>query len=367
MTTALASASIPASTSVKTPQLSLAAAQAQFGGGHGYLAACTMGLPTRDTIQAQHADLDRAYHTGTDCAVYEAAVAAGRASYARLVGVSTDRVAIGSQESVMAGVIAASAPDGAEIVCIDGDFSSIIFPFLQQQHRGVHVRHVPQDAVAESVTERTWLVAFSLVQSATGVIADADTIIAAAARTGTRTLCDLTQAAGWLPVDASKFDATIGHAYKWLSAPRGVAFMTVSQDFAGRLRPVQAGWYAGDDPWTSTYGPNMHLADDARRFDVSPAWQSWIGAAPALDMYASLDMQEVAAYDIALGDALCEGLGLTTRGQSIVTWHDPDGDQLARLTGAGIVASGRAGNARVAFHLWNDESDVDAVLRALGR
>ncbi|HEY5222342.1 MAG TPA: aminotransferase class V-fold PLP-dependent enzyme [Microbacteriaceae bacterium] len=357
----------PASASAPAPRLTIGDAHAQFGGGHGYLAACTMGLPTRDTIQAQHTDLDRAYHNGTDTAVYEAAVAAGRASYARLVGVGAERVAIGSQVSVMASVIAASAPADAEIVCIDGDFSSIIFPFLQQQHRGVRVRHVPLDALAESITENTWLVAFSLVQSATGVIADADAIVTAAALAGARTLCDVTQAAGWLPVDASRFDATIGHAYKWLSAPRGVAFLTVSKDFAAQLRPVQAGWYAGDNPWTSTYGPSMHLADDVRRFDVSPAWQSWIGAAPALQMYASLDMNDVAAYDIALGDALCAGLGLETRGQAIVTWQDPDGDQLARLTDAGIVASGRAGNARVAFHLWNDESDVEAALRALGR
>ncbi|MEO8908047.1 MAG: hypothetical protein ABI310_08225, partial [Microbacteriaceae bacterium] len=145
--------------------LTIADARARFGGGHGYLAACTMGLPTRDTIQAQHADLDRAYRSGTDPAIYEAAVASGRASYARLVGVAVDRVAIGSQTSAMAGIIAASAPDGAQIVCVDGDFSSIVFPFLQQRHRGLRVRHVPLEALAESITEDTWLVAFSLVQS----------------------------------------------------------------------------------------------------------------------------------------------------------------------------------------------------------
>ena len=31
-----------------------------------------------------------------------------------------------------------------------------------------------------------------------------------------------------------------------------------------------SGWYAGDDPWQSIYGPPLRLAMDARRFNVSP-------------------------------------------------------------------------------------------------
>ena len=37
------------------------------------------------------------------------------------------------------------------------------------------------------------------------------------------------------------------------------------------LLPITAGWYSGADPWSSCYGPDLHLATDATRFDVSPA------------------------------------------------------------------------------------------------
>jgi selenocysteine lyase/cysteine desulfurase len=347
------------------PTATLAEARAQFAPDRGYLSACTLGLPTVKTVEALRTDL-AAWHAGHRGPVdYERAVAAGRAHYARLVGVGIDTVAIGSQTSVMAGLIAASVPDGAEVVCVDGDFSSIVFPFMQHEHRGVSVRHVPLEALANSITERTWLLAFSLVQSATGRVADADAIVEAARRAGAVTLCDVTQAAGWMPVLAERFDLTIGHAYKWLCSPRGVAFLTVSPTFAPKLRPAQAGWYAGEDPWQSCYGPNMRLSPTARAFDVSPAWQAWIGAEPALELFAGIDPAVVAAYDGGLGDALCDGLGIEQHGQAIVTWPDADGEQLALLTDAGLVASGRAGRARVAFHLWNDEDDVEAVLRAL--
>ncbi|WP_370448664.1 aminotransferase class V-fold PLP-dependent enzyme [Cryobacterium sp. TMB1-7] len=332
-----------------------------------YLAACTSGLPTLDTVRALREDAGMWGSGLASPAHYQAEIDRARALYAGLVGVGTDRVAIGSQASVMAAVLAASVPEGCEVVCVDGDFTSMVFPFLQQEHRGITVRHVPVAQLAASLTERTWLVAFSLVQSGTGVIADAPAIRAAAAAVGAFTLCDTTQATGWLPVHAGDFDATICHAYKWLGAPRGAAFLTVLPALGEVLRPVQAGWFAGDDPWASCYGPTMTLATDARRFDVSPAWPAWVGTRVALEFFSSLDSAAVYAHDTGLGNALCAGLGLPEHNQAIVTWADPAGTDLARLTAAGITASGRAGRARVAFHLWNDPTDVAAVLAALGR
>ncbi|TFC18996.1 aminotransferase class V-fold PLP-dependent enzyme [Cryobacterium algoritolerans] len=332
-----------------------------------YLAACTLGLPTIDTVTALREDGER-WARGEACpAGYTADITAARQSYASLVGVPAGAVAIGSQASVLAAMVADSVPDGAEVLCVDGDFSSMVFPFLQQAHRGVRVQHIALDDLAGAVTAATWLVAFSLVQSATGRLADADRITQAARAHGAFTLCDTTQAVGWMPVVAGGFDATICHAYKWLGAPRGAAFLTVLPEFAARLRPSQAGWYAGDDPWRSCYGPAMALAEDARRFDVSPAWPAWVGARTALAFFASIDPEEVRRHDAGLGDALCHGLGIAANGQSIVTWADADGSDLAGLAAAGITASGRAGRARVAFHLWNDRGDVDAVLAALGR
>jgi selenocysteine lyase/cysteine desulfurase len=51
--------------------------------------------------------------------------------------------------------------------------------------------------------------------------------------------------------------------------------------------------------------------------------------------------------------------------QAIITWADAEGTDLATLTAAGITVTGRAGRMRASFHLWNNESDVLAVARAL--
>jgi selenocysteine lyase/cysteine desulfurase len=288
--------------------------------------------------------------------------------FASLVGTASERVAIGSQASAAAALVAAALSDGAEVLVPEGEFSSIVLPFVHAG-RGIRVRTAPLHTLAEAVDASTSLVAFSVVQSATGDVADADAIVAAAGEHGAMTLCDATQAVGWLPVEASRFDAVICHAYKWLCAPRGVSFLTVSDRLAAVMPPRLAGWYAGDDPWASCYGGDGRLADDARRFDVSPAWQAFIGAAPALELFASLDATALYAHTTGLAAAFGRRMGMPQpeRASAIVTWSDPDGDDLARLTAAGIVASGRAGRARLAFHVFNDEADVERAIAALGR
>ena len=343
--------------------VALADAIAQFGEPRGYLAAASIGLPPASAVQALTADLAAWARADRDPQGYDAIIAATRASYARLVGIDVSRVAIGSQTSVIASLVAAAVPPGAEVLVADGDFSSIMFPFLQRP--GIRVRSVPLAALAESVTDATWLVVFSLVQSATGIVADVPALLAAAQAHEALTFCDTTQAAGVHPVSAALFDFTVCHSYKWLCAPRGVAFLTMAHHADEVLTPSQAGWYSGEDVWTSTYGPAMHLASDARRFDVSPAWQAWIGAEQSIGLFASLDIAEIWERTSGLGDALCDALGIPPQHQAIVTWPDASGHDLAKLISAGIRVSGRAGRLRASFHLWNDESDVEAVVRTL--
>lgn len=338
---------------------------AEFPVGTGYLAACTMGIGPASARRALAEDLELWSRGEATTARYESVVSRSRAAFARLVHVPVDRVAIGSQVSVQASVIAAAAPDGAQVLCPTGDFSSVAAPFAQQAHRGVTVRQAPVEALADAVDDETWLVAFSLVQSATGRVADADAVLDAARTFGARTLVDLTQAAGWLDFDASRADATVTHAYKWLCAPRGASLMTVGARLQSELRPVQAGWYAGEDIWRSCYGPDVVLAGDARRFDVSPAWQAWVGAAESLELIADADLAGIRAHDTGLASELRDALGLPACDSAIVTWADPDGRDAQAMARAGLTVSGRAGNARVAFHLWNDERDVARIVDAV--
>jgi selenocysteine lyase/cysteine desulfurase len=177
-----------------------------------------------------------------------------------------------------------------------------------------------------------------------------------AARHQARTLVDTTQAAGWLSIDASRFDVTACHGYKWLCSPRGAGFLTVSEDALEWLRPVNAGWYAGEEPWASIYGPPLRLARTARRFDTSPAWFSYAGAAPALELLAGLGPDLVGEYSVGLANRFRNAVGLGPSNSAIVSIDTDVGPDLAA---AGLAVAHRADRVRLSFYLYNSTEDAD--------
>lgn len=345
---------------------SVAAAAARFDGSAGYLNACSLGLPPRQVVDALATDMAEWSRGMVTPDSYAVVVERARVRFSRIVSCDTDMVAIGSQTSVIVSLFADAVPPGAEVLCVDGDFSSVVYPFLvAAPARGYSVRHVRLEDLAASICSRTAIVAFSLVQSSDGAIAHSRAIREAARAHDALTVCDLTQAAGAMPVSAGDFDATITSAYKWLMCPRGVAFLTVNERAAAAIQPRQAGWYAGRDVMRSFYGPTMRLAESARRFDVSPAFSAWVGADAALAFLEHFDLDAVWAHDVALGDAFAAGIGHPTRGRAIVTLQDDGGVALQAARSAGLRVTAPEGHLRVSFHLWNTHEDVERAVDAV--
>jgi selenocysteine lyase/cysteine desulfurase len=207
------------------------------------------------------------------------------------------------------------------------------------------------------------VVAFSLVQSGTGEVADYAGIVAAARSAGAMVVVDATQACGWLPFDAGLADVVVVGAYKWLMGPRGTAFAYLSPRAQATLRPIAAGWYAAADVHGSYYGPPLELAADARRFDVSPVWFSWVGTAPAIALVEQIGVAAIRDHNVALANRFLAGLGEPAGNSAIVTVLAPDAE--AKLAAAGVRAAVRAGRVRVSFHVYSTEADVDLALNAL--
>jgi selenocysteine lyase/cysteine desulfurase len=343
---------------------SLATAQAEFDSETVFLNTASLGLPPRRSLDALDAVL-RDWRAGRASPPdYDLPIAAARASYAALVGVDSANVAVGSQVSVFAGLVAAGLADGSEVLTVPGEFTSIVFPFLAQAGRGVTVREVPLEHLPDAIGGSTTLVAVAAVQSADGRLVDLDALSEAAAAAGTRVLLDTTQAVGWLPVDARRFAYTVGGGYKWLLAPRGTCFFTVQPDLVDQLVPNNAGWYAGARPWDSIYGGPLRLASDARRFDVSPAWHSWVAQAPALDLLTDVGPAALHAHAVGLANRFRVAVGLETGDSAIVSLATPN-DVDARMEQAGIVGSMRAGRLRLSFHINNSNDDADRAAETL--
>src|SRR3989454_4047934 len=305
-----------------------------------------MGLPPRRPVDALNEAIET-WRTGrAEAAGYDELVNRARQRFASLVDTAPARVAIGNQVSTFTGLVAAALPDGAHVLAAEEDFTSVLFPFLAHADRGVRVETVPLDRLVEAIRPGVALGAVSAVQSADGrlVPGGLDGLASAAARYDCLTYVDATQAVGWLPFDAGRFDFVSCAAYKWLVSPRGTAFGVVRPERLELLRPLFPGWYAGEDPWTSIYGPPLRLAKDARRLDISPAWLAWVGTAPALELLAEVGIDAIHRHDVALAHAMRGRLGLPPRDSAIVTADAAGG--LERLGAAATKTEGRARGRR---------------------
>jgi selenocysteine lyase/cysteine desulfurase len=331
-----------------------------------YLNTAAIGLPPRSVSQALHAIIDRWSTGDIGAQEFDASVAAARASFARLVGVSPDCVATDAAASSLVGLVAASLPRGSEVLCADGDFTSLLFPFLERQEAGeISVRSCPLEEIAERVDARTALVAVSAVQSLDGRICDFAAIEQACRQFGARSLLDATQAVGWLPIEGARFDYVVASAYKWMLSPRGTAFMSINPELVRSLRPRGAGWYAGENIWESIYGAPLRLAESARRLDISPAWFMWLGCAEALAFIERVGVPAIHAHNLNLSAAFFDHLGRPPPGSAIVSI--PGDGVFEALAAAGIAASRRGGATRLSFHICNTTHDAISAAEVIRR
>lgn len=324
----------------------------------GYLNTASIGIPPA-TVADAVADAVTEWRTGAARAPqYDVHVAAARRGWARLAGVDPARVAAGATVSQLVGLVAASVPDGTRVLVAGNEFTSVSFPFAARGKRGVTVTEAPPHRLPDALDDAD-LVAVSVVQSADGAQADLDVL----RRSGKPVLLDVTQALGWQPLDLGWADYLVGAGYKWLTAPRGVAWLAVHPE-ARMPVPMSANWYAAEDPWEGVYGLPLRLAPGARGLDLSPVWFAQVGAAAATEWLAGLDLALVRDHCVGLADRLRAELGLPPAGSAITSIESTPA-QSDRLAAAGVVSAVRAGRTRLSWHLYNTEDDLDLVLSAL--
>ena len=116
-----------------------------------YLNTASFGLPpdpTWEAVQIAQADW-RAGRVSWEH--WTAVTDRARAEFATLVRVRPERVVVGANVSGLVAQIAVAIPDGARVIAPEPEFTSLLFPFLAQEARGVRVDVVPLERLAEAV------------------------------------------------------------------------------------------------------------------------------------------------------------------------------------------------------------------------
>jgi kynureninase len=311
-----------------------------------------------------------------------------KAGLAGLVGARTDDIC--AQGNVSSGIskVLFSLPERArrtKIVLTEDDFPTVGFALAQARRIGYELVFLPggerladPDAWAPAFHDDVQLVVATQVYSNSSVLAPCAEICRRARERGVFSLLDVAQAAGALPVRLSDWgaDFAVGTSLKYLCGGTGAAWLFADEDAAGRCAPMDAGWFSHEDPFEFDIHHFAYAKGAARYTGGTPSVAPLAGASAAHEILAARGINEIYAYNQALLDQLFEALPAeafvsTTRkgarGSSALI-AVKDYDAAAReLKDAGVGHDTRKGAVRVSVHLYNDESDIEALVSVLKR
>ena len=321
-----------------------------------------------------------------------------RRRFARLVG-AADPNRIALIPSVSYGVAVAArnlvVENGQNIVLLHEQFPGNVYAWQRKAAAcGADVRTVipPDEAtrgaawnerIIEAIDDGTAIVTVPQVHWTDGTMFDLVAISRRAREVGAALVIDGTQSVGVLPLDVAEIqpDALIVAAYKWLLGPYSTAAAYFGPRFDGGT-PLEETWlgrvesedFQGLVDYREEYQPGPAIRYDMgerANFILHPMLQA------SLDLILPWSAVAIQDYCRALASPLiqaAEPLGFSVeedewRANHLFGLRMPEGLKLgtlkAELEARQIFVSLRGSALRVSPHVYNDESDVEALIEAL--
>jgi selenocysteine lyase/cysteine desulfurase len=328
--------------------------------------------------------------TGGDKDVWHARVEEVRGLFARLIGASPAEVALVKNTSEGFNLIANSLRyrAGDNIVITDLEHPNNTFPWLRLREMGVDVRIVPSHDGSidpgdfeEYVDDRTRVVSVTSVACVTGARLDLRGISQVCHAHGAYLMVDAVQSLGILGLDvnADGIDFLASGGYKGLLALHGLGFLYCKAATLKSLRPpVCARANVKVDPTAhKVRSLDFEYREDAGKFEIGNySYVAVTAGCESLDYILSVGVPAIEKRVLELSGLLIDGitdLGIRPLGptdarrrSSIVSVVTPDAHAATRaLKEHKVIASPREGAIRFAFHLYNNEEDIERALVAL--
>ncbi len=352
-----------------------------------HAAVAPLPRPTMEAVQAWAADA--AANGLVNWSRWRSTVEATRAAGAKLLGASQDEIALIRNTTEGVNLVAEGFPwtAGDNVVTLDSEFPSNMFPWLNLAERGVETRRVPTDneqvdlnRIAAACDDRTRIVSVSWVGYATGWRNDIDAIANIAHQHGALFFLDAIQGLGVFPLDIGRtpIDFLAADGHKWLLGPEGAGLFYIRREHLKTLRPLGVGWNSAADSGSFETLP-MQLKQTAARYEggtYNTAGSVGLGA--SLNLLQSFGIEDISQRLLQITDQLCNRLRAhgadiasnrnADHRSGIIAFNLPgkDPQQVKRqCRQQGVVVNCRAGRIRVSPHAYTNDEDVNRLLASL--
>lgn len=311
-----------------------------------------------------------------------------RALFAELLNANADEIAVTTSASASLSAISSSLDltgKRKKIVTTDLAFPTEAHAWHALKKHGAEVVHVKEtdgmidlDDLEKIVDGNTLLVAVPLVCYRNGALADISSIRDVARKNGAMILVDAYQGVGAVPVDAKEWDVDfiVGGSLKYLLSTAGVGFLYVRNDLISKSQPTQTGWFAQEDIHAMLIHDNIP-ANNARRFEQgTPSVPNLYAVEAGLNLILEIGVKNIRCHVAELNERLKAGINelggklmspkdSEKHGAMITVASTDEYALVAALAERNIVVSCRDGNLRISAHFYNNDADIDAVIKAL--
>lgn len=293
----------------------------------------------------------------------------------------------------MANVVKNLAGKEGEIILTDKQFPSNVYPWLSAQSDKIKVKFVPKPEgvekaavwnqhILDAINENTLLVGIGNVHWADGTLFDLKAIRKKTAENDALLVIDGTQSVGALPFSVKEIqpDMLVCAAYKWLFGPYSMTLAYFGEAF-DQGSPIEENWinragaqnFGGLINYTEQYEPGAlrYEVGEHSNFILVPMMIE------AIKQVLNWGPANIQAYCKSLMDPLVEaatsmGFGFENengRCHHLVGMTLPEGLPMETLQQVlhqnKVSVSVRGTSVRVAPNVYNDERDVNRLIKSL--
>jgi selenocysteine lyase/cysteine desulfurase len=308
---------------------------------------------------------------------------------AELIGAELDEIALVPNTTAGINIVAEGLDwrAGDNVVTLDDEFPSNLYPWMHLAGRGVETRLAPTHDGRVDYKElddrcdgRTRVITVSWVGYANGCRRNLAAIGEVAARHGALLFVDAIQGLGAFPLNVrdAPIDFLAADGHKWLLGPEGAGLAYIRRDRLPLLRATGVGWNSVVQGSDFSH-IDLKLRPNAARYEGgSQNMGGMIGMGASVALLLSLGIENVAATVLDITDHACAELAkigarvVSPRDgderSGIVSFELPGVDVAAvrrRCLERGVALAYRAGRVRISPHAYNDEADIATFIKAL--
>jgi cysteine desulfurase/selenocysteine lyase len=306
-----------------------------------------------------------------------------RKQIAEFINAEPDEIGLTTNTSSGMNVIVDALEGRGEVVSCDLEFPVTTLPWMNRRMPVHLVKNVEGeiqlDDIRKLMTDRTEIISLSHVQFSNGFRIDLEEL--GKYKDDHALVVNASQSAGVFEVDVKRMriDALCATGHKWMLSGYGSGFVYLSRELQTRSKPRAIGWLSVVDPYADHNDEIRLRHDAAARAELGcPHFAGMFALGASVELMQEIGIRNIEERALSLNRYLTEKLSesgwrvlsplrseASRSGETLVAVENP-ARVVAELAVRRVIVTEKPQGIRVATDFFNDESDIERLIQALG-